>query len=122
MDSRGRPAVSVPTKIGHVSVLDRMTGKPLHGVDERAVPKSDIPGEDASPSQPVPAWSAMVPQRLTAADAWGATAESRKWCREKIESLRNEGLFTPPSFTGSISFPGNVGGCNSGAARLPTRA
>jgi Glucose dehydrogenase len=98
------------------------TGKPLHEVEERAAPKSDIPGEDASASQPVPAWSAMVPQKLTAADAWGATAESRKWCQEKIASLRNDGLFTPPSFKGSISFPGNVGGVNwGGAAWDPVR-
>ncbi len=122
IDFRGKAAVAVTTKIGNVFVLDRETGKALHTVEERAAPKSDIPGEDTPASQPVPAWSAMVPQRLTAADAWGATAESRKWCREKIESLRNDGLFTPPSFAGSISFPGNVGGVNwGGAAWDPVR-
>jgi len=122
IEFRGRPAVAVTTKIGNVFVLDRLTGKPLHTVEERAVPKSDIPGEQASPSQPVPAWSAMVPQRLTAADAWGSTDEARGWCRKKIESLRNDGLFTPPSFQGSISFPGNIGGVNwGGAAWDPVR-
>jgi quinoprotein glucose dehydrogenase len=122
IDFHGRPAVSVTTKIGHVFVLDRMTGKPLHGVEERAVPKSDIPGEEASPSQPIPAWSAMVPQRLTAADVWGATPEARDWCRQRLESLRNDGLFTPPSVRGTISFPGNVGGVNwGGAAWDPVR-
>jgi quinoprotein glucose dehydrogenase len=112
----GRPAVAVTTKIGNVFVLDRITGKPLHTVEERAVPKSDIPGEDAAASQPMPAWSAMVPQKLTAADAWGSTPEAREWCRAKIESLRNDGLFTPPSFQGSIAFPGNIGGVNWGSA------
>ena len=97
IEFRGKPAVAVTTKIGHVFVLDRLTGKPLHTVEERAVPKSDIPGENASPIQPVPTWSAMVPQKLSAADAWGATADVRQWCRQKIESLRNDGLFTPPS-------------------------
>jgi quinoprotein glucose dehydrogenase len=99
-----------------VFVLDRITGKPLHTVEERAVPKSDIRGEDASASQPIPAWSAMVPQKLTAADAWGSTDENREWCRKKIESLRNDGLFTPPSLQGSLSFPGNTGGVNWGGA------
>ena len=84
IEFRGKPAVAVTTKIGNVFVLDRLTGKPLMTVEERAVPKSDIPGEDASPSQPIPAWSAMVPQKLTAADAWGPTPEMRKWCPEKI--------------------------------------
>jgi quinoprotein glucose dehydrogenase len=84
-------------------------------VEERAAPKSDIPGEDAAPSQPMPAWSAMVPQRITAADAWGVTPEMREWCRAKIESLRNDGLFAPPSLRGTISFPGNIGGVNWGS-------
>ena len=116
LEFHGRPAVAVTTKIGHVFVLDRVTGKPLHTVEERAVPKSDIPGEDASASQPIPAWSAMVPQKLTAGDAWGANAEAREWCRQKIESLRNDGLFTPPSIRGTIAFPGNLGGVNWGGA------
>ena len=116
IDYRGRPAVAVTTKIGNLFVLDRLTGKPLHTVEERAVPKSDIPGEDAAPSQPVPAWSPMVPQKLTADMAWGATPEMQKWCRDKIASLRNDGLFTPPSFRGTLQFPGNIGGVNWGSA------
>jgi quinoprotein glucose dehydrogenase len=122
IEFKGKPAVAVTTKIGNVFVLDRLTGKPLMTVEERAVPKSDIPGENASPNQPLPAWSAMVPQKLTAADAWGPTPEMRQWCADKIKSLRNDGLFTPPSFRGSISFPGNVGGVNwGGAAWDPVR-
>jgi len=116
IEFRGRPAVAVTTKIGHVFVLDRITGKPLHTVEERAVPKSDIRGEDASASQPIPAWSAMAPQKLTAADVWGSTPEAREWCRQTIESLRNDGLFTPPGVRGTISFPGNIGGVNWGSA------
>jgi quinoprotein glucose dehydrogenase len=116
IEFHGQPAVAVTTKIGHVFVLDRLSGKPLNTVEERAVPKSDIAGEDAAPSQPIPTWSAMVPQRLTADDAWGATPEMRQWCREKIQSLRNDGLFTPPSYQGTIGFPGNVGGVNWGSA------
>jgi quinoprotein glucose dehydrogenase len=107
IEFHGKPAVAVTTKIGHLFVLDRVTGKPLHTVEERAVPKSDIAGEDASAVQPIPAWSPMVPQTLTTTSAW---------CREKIASLRNEGLFTPPSYKGTIAFPGNVGGVNWGSA------
>ncbi len=74
IEFQGKPAVAVTTKMGSLFVLDRLTGKPLHTVEERPVPKSDIPGEDAAPSQPMPSWSAMVPQRLTPADAWGLHA------------------------------------------------
>jgi quinoprotein glucose dehydrogenase len=112
----GKPAVAVTTKVGNVFVLDRETGKPLITVEERAAPKSDIAGEDAAASQPIPAWSAMVPQKLTAADLWGPTPEMRKWCQEQLALLRNDGLFTPPAFKGSISFPGNIGGVNWGSA------
>ncbi|MDR3697997.1 MAG: pyrroloquinoline quinone-dependent dehydrogenase [Candidatus Sulfopaludibacter sp.] len=113
---RGKPAVAVTTKMGSLFVLDRLTGKPLMQVDEKPVPKSDIPGEAAAPTQPFPAWSAMVPQKLTADDAWGPTPEAKAWCQEHIRALRNEGMFTPPSLQGTLIFPGNVGGVNWGSA------
>jgi quinoprotein glucose dehydrogenase len=112
----GKPAVAVTTKMGLLFVLDRLTGKPLHTVEERAAPKSDIPGEDAAPTQPVPAWSPMVPQGLTAADLWGATEADREACRQRLSKLRNDGPYTPPSLAGSVAFPGNVGGVNWGGA------
>jgi quinoprotein glucose dehydrogenase len=53
---------------------------------------------------------------------WGATPEARTWCRDRLASLRNDGLFTPPSLRGTVSFPGNVGGVNwGGAAWDPVR-
>jgi quinoprotein glucose dehydrogenase len=116
IEFRGKPAVAVTTKMGNLFVLDRQTGQPLNTVEERAVPKSDIPGEDAAPSQPIPAWSAMVPQKLTSDDVWGITPAMRKWCQDKLATFRDEGLFTPPSLQGTISYPGNAGGVNWGSA------
>jgi quinoprotein glucose dehydrogenase len=64
----------------------------------------------------------LVPQRLSAADAWGATPEEREACRMEIAKLRSDGVFTPPSVGGSIAFPGNLGGMNwSGGAFDPVR-
>lgn len=112
---RVKPAVVIATKMGHVFVLDRATGKPLFPVEERAVPRSSVPGEEASPTQPFPVKPvALVPQKLTPADAWGITPEDRDWCRDRIKLLRWEGMFTPPSLEGTIIFPGNVGGVNWG--------
>jgi len=48
------PAVAQVTKQGFVFVLDRETGKPLYPVEERPVPKSTLPGEESSPTQPYP--------------------------------------------------------------------
>ena len=111
----GTPAVVINTKMGHVFVLNRLTGAPLLPVEERPVPPSDIPGEDASPTQPF-ATISLVPEGVSASDAWGPTPEDLKWCQDKIKSLRAEGMFTPPSVQGTAVFPGNVGGVNWGSA------
>jgi quinoprotein glucose dehydrogenase len=111
------PAVAVGTKVGHVFILDRMTGRPLFPVEERAVPQSDVPGEAAAATQPFPTLPPpLVPQKLTPEDAWGPTEADCDWCRERIKALRSEGAFTPPSLGGSILFPGNIGGMHWGGA------
>ena len=46
------PVVIQGNKTGFLYVLDRDTGKPVLPVEEREVPRSDIPGEKASPTQP----------------------------------------------------------------------
>jgi quinoprotein glucose dehydrogenase len=117
------PAVAVATKMGHVFVLHRETGAPLLPIEERAVPKSTVPGEEASPTQPFPIRPRpLVPARLTADDAWGVTADEREACRARISRLRSEGIFTPPSFEGTVIFPGYGGGTNwGGVSHDPVR-
>jgi len=111
----GTPAVAITTKMGRVFVLNRLTGAPLLPVEERAAPKSDIPGEDAWPTQPASTIS-MVPEKINPEDAWGRTPEEKQACADKIRGARSEGIFTPPSLKGSIQFPGSVGGVNWGSA------
>ena len=111
----GTPAIVINTKMGHVFVLNRLTGAPLLPVEERPVPQSDMPGEQASPTQPFSTIS-LVPESMPATDAWGLTPEDIAWCRNKIQSLRWDGMFTPPSMKGTLIFPGNVGGVNWGSA------
>jgi quinoprotein glucose dehydrogenase len=108
-------AVAVATKMGNVFLLDRETGAPLDPVEERLVPKSTVPGEEAAPTQPFPTLPPpLVPQKLSSDDAWGATPADREWCAAKIKEFRSEGIFTPPSFEGTLVFPSNVGGVNWG--------
>jgi quinoprotein glucose dehydrogenase len=65
-------------------------------IEERAVPKSNVPDEETSPTQPFPIkLRPLVPGKLTPDDAWGITPADRDWCRERIKSLRSEGIFTP---------------------------
>jgi quinoprotein glucose dehydrogenase len=111
----GTPAIAITTKMGRVFVLNRLTGAPLLPVEERPVPKSDVPGEDASPTQPESTIS-MVPEKLTPEEAFGKTPEEKKTCADEIRAARSEGIFTPPSVKGTIVFPGSVGGVNWGGA------
>ncbi|HXN28191.1 MAG TPA: pyrroloquinoline quinone-dependent dehydrogenase [Candidatus Acidoferrales bacterium] len=112
-DGKSVPVVIQGNKTGFLYVLNRDTGVPVFPVEERPVPQSDVPGEVTSATQPFPlAPPALVPQKLSADDAWGITPTDRDYCRERMKGLRNGGLFTPPSLQGSLSEPGNVGGMN----------
>ena len=103
--------IAVGSKTGNLFLLNRETGEPLFGVEERPAPKSDVPGEKAAERQPFPVRPLPVtPQKLTAENVWGATPEDRKWCEDLVAGKRAEGIFTPPSVQGSIIFPGNIGG------------
>ena len=115
------PVVIQGNKTGFLYVLNRDTGAPVFPVEERPVPQTDVPGEVTSPTQPFPlAPPALAPQKLSADQAWGITPEDREVCQEIVKSLRNDGLFTPPSLRGTLSVPGNVGGMNwSGYAYDP---
>ena len=105
------PVVIQGNKAGLLYVLNRDTGKPVFPVEERPVPKSDVPGEVASPTQPFPvAPPPLATQIVSAEDAWGPTPQDRETCRTWIRGLRNEGIFTPPSLQGTLSVPGNLGG------------
>ena len=111
------PAIAVGSKTGNLFLLNRETGKPIFGVEERPVPQSDVPGEVTSPTQPFPVKPLPVTsQRMTAREAWGPDEASRRWCQDEISKLRTGGIFTPPSLQGSLSMPGNVGGMAWGGA------
>ena len=110
-------AVAQSTKQGFLFVFDRITGKPLWPIEERPVPKSNMPGEQAWPTQPFPtAPPPYARQSMTADDVnpFILTAEERAAWKERISKMRNEGLFTPPGFEETISLPGARGGSNWG--------
>lgn len=114
-DGRKIPAVVIGTKMGFIYVLDRETGKPLLPVEERPVPASTLPGEQAWPTQLFPVKPAPLGlQSVTVADAWGRTPEELAEAKKRIAQLRYEGPFTPAGFQGTIMAPGNVGGIHWG--------
>jgi quinoprotein glucose dehydrogenase len=113
------PAVLQATKTGMLFVLHRETGLPILPVEERPVPKSDIPGEQASPTQPFTvAPGPLSPHRFTVDQVWGVTDADRAACRAAIKDLRNEGIFTPPSTRGTLVLPSNIGGAQWGGLAI----
>jgi quinoprotein glucose dehydrogenase len=114
------PAIAITTKMARVFVLDRRNGKPLFPVEEQTVPNSDIPGEEAWPTQPS-GISTAPEAALKPSDAYGSTPEEQKWCADRIAASRSEGIFTPPSLQGTLVYPGNAGGVNWSSSAFDPR-
>ena len=114
-------AVAQPGKQGFLWVFNRVTGEPLWPIEERAVPRSDMPGEEAWPTQPFPLKPPPFSrQSFTAEDLspFIENPEERARLVDEIRSARNEGLFTPPGLRNTIQMPGNNGGANWGGAAV----
>ncbi len=108
-------------KEGFVWAFERETGKPLWPIEEKSVPKSDVPGEQASPTQPFPTWPRpFARQSFTEKDLspYIEDPAERAALVEEMRHARNEGLFTPPGLTDTVEMPGNNGGANFGGAAV----
>jgi glucose dehydrogenase len=109
------PALAQITKMGLLFILDRTTGKPVFGVEERPVPKTDTPGEELSPTQPFPLKPPpLARMSLTREELSKRTPESKQFCEEWFSRLRHEGPYTPWGSTPSLLMPGTMGGGNWG--------
>ena len=112
--------VAQATKFGFIFVFERKTGKPIFPIEERSVPQSDVPGEQSSKTQPFPSKPApFARQSFTEKDINPYLPEAeQELLRQRLRSVRNEGLFTPPSLEGSIELPGHNGGANWGSSAV----
>jgi len=110
------PAVAVINKSGLLFLLDRVTGKPLYGVEERAVPQSEVPLERASTTQPFPVKPAPLSRMtFTPADIATVTPELEAACRKILEGVQIGGPYLPQGYKRlRLQFPGNHGGVNWG--------
>lgn len=124
----GRKVVSLVTKQAMTFVFDRATGEPVWPIEERAVPKSDVPGEWTSPTQPFPTRPAPFDrQGVTRDDLIDYTPEIREAVDELLGRVRLGPMYTPPSLKeapdgteGTLSLPSSIGGANwEGAAYDP---
>jgi quinoprotein glucose dehydrogenase len=128
VNGRKTPILAQTAKTGYMYILNRVTGKPVFGIDEKPVLPSQVPGEQSSPTQPVPvkplplARVSFGPEEIvSAADT---SEEHAKFCRDLYQrsgDFYNEGPFTPYVYRekgaephSTIIFPGAIGGVNWG--------
>jgi quinoprotein glucose dehydrogenase len=111
-------AVAQTTKQGWVYLFDRTNGQPLFPIEERAYPASDVPGEAASRTQPLPVKPApYARQLLTEEMLSNRTPEAHRWAVEKFRTFRSQGQFLPLSVgRETVVFPGFDGGAEWGGA------
>jgi len=127
-NGRTEPALALTTKSGYMFILNRETGRPIFGVEERKVEASDVPGEQTFATQPIPVKPpplgrvAYAPADLvTAGDT---TPEHAKACADlvaRMGGVHNAGAYTPWRFHAdgaaaapTLNFPGTLGGANWG--------
>ena len=123
-DGKRIDAVAQATKQGFVFVFDRVTGKPLFPIEERAFPASTAPGEVASKTQPIPLAPAPYARQLLTADMLTTrTPEAHRWAVEQFKSFHSDGLFIPFSVDKpTIIFPGFDGGAEWGGPAIDPRS
>jgi quinoprotein glucose dehydrogenase len=117
-DGRTVDIVAQAGKTGFLYVFERLTGKPLWPIEERPVPKSELPGEVSSPTQPFPTRPAPFARQTFRPEDVNpfVSAEEQEQLRQAVRDAANDGLFTPSSDRRHhIQFPGAWGGANWGS-------
>ena len=110
------PAVAALNKGALLFLLNRVTGKPIYGVEERTVPPSEVPLERASKTQPFPLKPPpLVRMTFSKDEVAKVTPEIEAACRQMLEGLQVGGPYLPPAYNRlRVQFPGNHGGVNWG--------
>lgn len=115
-------AVAQVTKTGYVYLFNRDTGAPLFEIKEQSVPASDVPGEQAWPTQPIPVKPPpFAVQSFDETNVTNIGAANRASVLAELKKIRSGPAFNPPSLQGTVVIPGFHGGANwSGACFDPT--
>ncbi len=105
------PAVILTSKQGDIYILDRRTGQPLHGVEEREVPQGGLEPWMRSRTQPFSRYHTLAQPDLTERDMWGMSLIDQMFCRIQFRRATYDGIYTPPTTsTHWIQYPGYNGG------------
>ena len=119
LNGRTVKAIAQPTKHAFLFVFNRETGQPIWPIEERPVPRSDVPKERTSPTQPFPTKPAPFDrQGVTESDLQDLTPALRAEAIEVAKRYKMGPLFTPPVVSSvdgplaTMTLPSEVGGAN----------
>src|SRR4029434_1143133 len=100
VDGKPIKAVAMPSKESFMYVFDRVTGKPVWPIEERPVPKGDVPGEWYSPTQPFPTKPpAYARQTVTPDELIDFTPALRSQALQLVENVKMGPMFNPPALS-----------------------
>lgn len=118
----GTPAILLPSKQGDLYILDRRTGQPLTGVQERPVPQGGVEPAQRSKTQPFSRFHTLAKRRLTERDMWGMSPIDQMICRIGFRQAAYDGPYTPPTADRRwIQYPGYNGGSDWGGVAVDPR-
>ncbi len=123
-DGKDIAAVAQVTKTGFVYLFDRETGEPLFEIEEKSFPASDVPGELAAVTQPIPTKPPPFSvQHFDESNVTDIAPANQEYVLNELKKIRSGSAFNPPSLQGTVVIPGYHGGANwSGASFDPTTA
>ncbi len=116
-DDERVPSIAIPTKMGEIFLLDRRDGTPVFPIEDRPVPQDPEIGEylaETQPFSPLPNFHPFRDEK----DMWGLTPIDQMACRIEYRMMRYEGIYTPPTRSGTLIAPGNFGGFNWGSVSV----
>lgn len=118
-DGKSIDVVAQITKHGYIFMFDRVTGESIFPINEVPVPPSDLPGEVAWPTQPIPVLpESFARQKFGPEDVSDRTPEIQRDLLNQYYKYRNNNLFIPPSLQGHFTFPGFDGGGEWGGSAV----
>ena len=123
VNGRNRDVVALTSKTGWLYVLDRATGEPIWPIEEKPFPKSEVPGEQSWPTQPIPTKpEPYIRHTFTVDDISPYLApEEAEAFKARLKAATNKGVFTPISFSDTVHVPTSNGGTLFGGTAAEPR-
>lgn len=113
------PALILPSKQGEIYMLDRRTGDPLTGVEERPVPNGGVEQEQRTPTQPFSLYHTLRQSNMTEKDMWGMSPLDQMLCRIQFRQATYNAIYTAPTTDSHwIQYPGYNGGSDWGGVSV----